>query len=95
MASLEQLTDRIRRATANDVGLGVSIKLDLKDATAGLIQVPELADGDVVHVSKRTLPPVFVIGLVTKPGSFPYPTNQEIRVLDALSLAGGCSNPPG
>ena len=34
-----------------------------------------------------------MIGLVTKPGSFPYPLNQEIRVLDALALAGGCSNP--
>jgi protein involved in polysaccharide export with SLBB domain len=57
------------------------------------MQIPELRDGDVVHVSKRTLPPVFVIGLVARPGSFPYPTNQEIRVLDALSLAGGCPNP--
>jgi protein involved in polysaccharide export with SLBB domain len=47
----------------------------------------------VVQVSKRTLPPVYVIGLVTKPGSVPYPPNQEIRVLDALALAGGCSNP--
>jgi polysaccharide biosynthesis/export protein len=31
--------------------------------------------------------------LVTKPGSFPYPPNQDIRVLDAVALAGGCSNP--
>jgi polysaccharide export outer membrane protein len=68
-------------------------RVDLKAAEAGVMQIPELRDGDVVHVSKRTLPPVFVIGLVARPGSFPYPTNQEIRVLDALSLAGGCPNP--
>jgi len=45
-----------------------------------------------VYGAKRPLLPVYVIGLVTRPGSFPYPTNQELRVLDALSLAGGCSN---
>ena len=71
------------------------IKVDLAAATSGLIRVPDLRDGDVVHVAKRNLLPIYVIGLVTKPGSFPYPPNQEIRVLDALALAGGCSNPVG
>ena len=56
------------------------ITVDLKAATSGQIQVPDLRDGDIVHVAKRTLPPVYVIGLVTRPGSFPYPLNQEIRV---------------
>ena len=32
------------------------------------MHIPELQDGDVIHVSKRTLPPVFVMGLVTRPG---------------------------
>ena len=69
------------------------IKVDLAAATAGTMKVPPLRDGDVVHVAKRTLPPVYVIGLVRKPGEFPYPTNQQLRVLDALALAGGVSNP--
>lgn len=69
------------------------IRVDLKSASTGAIKIPDLHDGDVVHVAKRTLPPVYVMGLVTKPGSFPYPPNQEIRVLDALALAGGVSNP--
>lgn len=30
MATLEEITDRIRRAAASDAGLGTSIKLDLK-----------------------------------------------------------------
>jgi len=68
-------------------------KVDLAAATAGMMKIPDLLDGDVVHVSKRTLPPVHVIGLVKTPGEFPYPPDQELRVLDALSLAGGCSNP--
>ncbi len=69
------------------------IKVDLQAAASGQVRVPDLRDGDVVQVGKRNLPPLYVIGLVTKPGSFPYPLNQEIRVLDALALAGGCSNP--
>ena len=68
-------------------------KVDLAAATVGAMKVPDLSDGDVVHVSKRTLPPVHVIGLVKQPGEFPYPPDQELRVLDALALAGGCSNP--
>ncbi len=68
-------------------------RVDLAGATAGAVKVPDLADGDVVHVSKRTLQPVQVIGLVQKPGQFPYPPDKELRVLDALALAGGCNNP--
>ena len=52
-----------------------------------------LEDGDVVHVAKRTLKPIYVQGLVRKPGEFEYPVNQELRLLDALALAGGVSNP--
>ncbi len=67
--------------------------VDLTAASAGGTPLPELHDGDVVNVMKRTLKPVRVIGLVTKQGEYVYPTNQEIRVLDALALAGGVSNP--
>jgi polysaccharide biosynthesis/export protein len=69
-----------------------AIRVDLKAAEAGAVQVPDLRDGDVVHVKKRTLRPIYVMGLVTKPGEFAYPTDKEIRVLDALALAGGVSN---
>ena len=68
------------------------VKVDLTAATAGAMPVPNLRDGDVVNVAKRKLPPIYVIGLVTKPGEFPYPPSQEIRVTDALALAGGVSN---
>jgi len=69
------------------------VKVDLAAAAAGAVKVPELRDGDVVYVVKRTLRPIHVIGLVCRPGEFPYPTDKEIRVLDALALAGGVSNP--
>ena len=69
------------------------IKVDLTAATDGMIKIPDLSDGDVVNVARRNLRPVYVIGLVCKPGEFPFPTSQELRVLDALALAGGVSNP--
>ena len=68
-------------------------RVDLLAATNGMTKLPELSDGDVVHVSRRKLQPVHVIGLVQKPDEFEYPPDQELRVLDALALAGGCSNP--
>jgi len=70
-----------------------TIKVDLRAVADGVAVAPQLHDGDVVHVMKRTLPPVHVIGLVKRPGEYPYPPAQEIRVLDALALAGGISNP--
>jgi polysaccharide biosynthesis/export protein len=51
-----------------------------------------LDDGDVVYVAKQTLKPIYVIGLVRKPGEYQLPSNQDMRVLDALALAGGMSN---
>ena len=77
---------------SSEAGTLSVVKVDLAAATAGMVRVPELHDGDVVHVMKRTLRPIYVIGLVRKPGEFSYPVNQEVRVLDALALAGGVSN---
>ena len=69
------------------------LKVNLNGVAAGDERLPDLRDGDVVYVAKRTPKPVYVIGLVRKPGEFPFPMNQEMRVLDAIALAGGCSNP--
>jgi polysaccharide export outer membrane protein len=69
------------------------LRINLNSAALGAEKLPELCDGDVVYVAKRMPKPVYVIGLVRKPGEFPYPVNQELRVLDAIALAGGCSNP--
>jgi len=48
-----------------------------------------LADGDVVMVTKRVPRPIHVMGLVRHPGQFELPVNQDLRVLDALAMAGG------
>jgi polysaccharide export outer membrane protein len=70
-----------------------SVKLNLAEAAAqGQANFP-LEDGDVVHVARRAVKPIYVMGLVRKPGELPYPGNQDLRVLDAIAVAGGCSNP--
>lgn len=52
-----------------------------------------LEDGDVVMVEKRDPQPIHVIGLVKKPGEYELPTHRDLRVLDALALAGGLDIP--
>jgi polysaccharide export outer membrane protein len=69
------------------------VKVNLTAATQGAEKAPELHDGDVVNVAKRMPRPVYVLGLVRKPGEFPFPADQEMHLLDAIALAGGCSNP--
>lgn len=47
-----------------------------------------LSDSDVVMVSKRVLKPIHIIGMVRKPDKYELPPNQEVRILDALAMAG-------
>jgi len=70
-----------------------AIQVNLVEASKEGRHTPELQDGDVVYVAKRSPKPIYVQGLVRKPGEFPLPVSQELRLLDALALAGGCSNP--
>jgi len=48
-----------------------------------------ISDGDVIVVAKRAPKPVFVMGLVKKPGEIELPSSQDLYVLDAIALAGG------
>lgn len=48
-----------------------------------------LQNGDVVTVEERKEKPVYVVGMVNKPGEYKLPHNYEMRVLDAIGLAGG------
>ena len=52
-----------------------------------------LHDGDVVYVPELKRDPIYVDGLVTRPGMYELPRTGEICLLDALALAGGRSNP--
>ena len=48
-----------------------------------------LRDGDAVEVERLELPLVTVVGLVNKPGNFPYPPDVQYNLMQALAFAGG------
>jgi polysaccharide export outer membrane protein len=52
-----------------------------------------LQDQDVVMVLPREKQFFHVTGLVSKPGQFELPGDQDVRVLDAIAIAGGLSTP--
>ncbi|MGD9714445.1 MAG: SLBB domain-containing protein [Thermomicrobiales bacterium] len=52
-----------------------------------------LEDGAVVMVETRDPAALQVLGLVTKPNVYEYPIGENLRVLGALAMAGGRSNP--
>lgn len=54
---------------------------------------PYLEDGDVVMVMKKVPKPVYVRGLVRKPGEFELSPNRDLYMLEALALAGGATLP--
>ncbi len=50
-------------------------------------------DGAVVMVERRDPQPIHVLGLVNKPGRYDFPVAEELRLLDAIALAGGAASP--
>ncbi len=71
----------------------VSQKVDLVKVTQDSGVSYRIGDGGVVSVEKRDPEPVHVIGLVAKPNRYDLPVGQDVRVLDAIALAGGASSP--
>jgi polysaccharide export outer membrane protein len=69
-----------------------SVKVDLVSATRGDGQPYLLDDGAIVTVEKRDPEPIFVQGLVRRPDRYEYPPAEELRLLGAISMAGGLSN---
>jgi polysaccharide export outer membrane protein len=74
-------------------GMMNSVRVNLISATQAGSGQYALEDGGVVHVEKRDPEPIFVQGLVAKPDRYDYPPAEELRLLGAISMAGGLSNP--
>lgn len=68
-----------------------SIKIDLVSATKTGAGGYVIEDGGVVRVEKRDPEPLHVIGLVKKPNRYDFPIAEDLRVTDAIALAGGTS----
>lgn len=70
-----------------------SLRVDLVAATKSGTGNYILEDGAVVMVEKRDPEPVHVVGLVHKPNRYELPVGENLRVIDAVALAGGLSSP--
>jgi polysaccharide export outer membrane protein len=62
-------------------------RVDLETAAESGVQ-QYLEDGAVVVVRKRPVHTIHVMGLVNEPDQFELPPDQDIRLLDALAMAG-------
>jgi hypothetical protein len=49
----------------------------------------DLEEGDIVEVEPLEIPLFTVVGLVNKPGNFPYPPNVRYNLMQAIAFAGG------
>ncbi len=70
-----------------------TVKVDLIKATKEGTSQYVIEDGGVVMVEKRDPEPIHVLGLVRSPNRYEMPLGQDLRLLDALALAGGVSSP--
>ena len=69
-----------------------TVTVDLVSATKNGTGGYQLEDGAVVYVERRDPEPLHVTGLVTRSGRFECPIAEEVRVLDAIALAGGTNS---
>jgi polysaccharide export outer membrane protein len=69
-----------------------SLRVDLAGASPALADY-RLGDRDMVMAPPREKEVIFVTGLVAKPGQFELPAKQDVRLLDAVAMAGGVSVP--
>lgn len=69
-------------------GKQTTLALPIKDANAPFVDVP-LKGGETVEVTKLS-PQVFtVVGLVNRPGTYPFPREPRFNLPQALASAGG------
>ncbi|MGQ9606340.1 MAG: polysaccharide biosynthesis/export family protein [Thermogutta sp.] len=93
LTASEDFSDGVRPAGWNGSASLRVQQINLISPAGGSPSEYRLSDGDVVNVAEREALPFFVDGLVAKPGAYPMPPDQPIRILDAIALAGGKSNP--
>jgi polysaccharide export outer membrane protein len=67
-------------------------RIDLSQAGSSVAENRQLADRDVVNVLPLEKRLVHVTGLVRKPDQFELMRDKDIRVLDAIAMAGGTTS---
>lgn len=75
---------QLQSITAND-----SVRIDLIQASQGIQPEYQISDGSVVMVREKDPTTIQVIGLVRKADQFKIDPGEDVRLLDAIALAGG------
>ena len=77
--------------TGSSAGSCQLVRLDLTNERAKqeLAQGFHLKNGDAITIEDRKLRPIYVVGMVNKPGEYAIPVDRDIRLLEAIGLAGG------
>jgi polysaccharide export outer membrane protein len=78
--------------TSGQISSGVA-RIDLAQVGASASQNQMLDDGDIVMVMSEETQVIHVTGLVKKPDQFQLARDKDLRVLDAIAMAGGISSP--
>jgi polysaccharide export outer membrane protein len=66
-----------------------AVRIDLNAASEGVTPEYRIEDGSIVMVREKEPTTIQVIGLVRKPNQFEIPPERQVRLLDAVALAGG------
>ena len=69
-----------------------TVKINLVRATEGGSAAHHVPDGATVMIEKRDPEPIHVMGLVKKPNRYDFPNARDVRVLDAIAMAGGVAS---
>jgi protein involved in polysaccharide export with SLBB domain len=80
-------------APASDSGDRVTVVLPIKGINVPFADVP-LYEGDRVTVERLVIPVFSVIGLVQRPGNFPYPPDAQYTLAQAIAFGGGVEDLP-
>jgi polysaccharide export outer membrane protein len=67
-------------------------RIDVAQASSGGPQNCKLNDSDVIMVLPKESQVIHVTGLVKKPDQFEVEQDKQIRVLDAIAMAGGTTS---
>ncbi len=82
----------IRPVSAESSSEISSYSIDLSTAAQSVGRSYLVEDGGVVMIEKRDPEPIYVQGLVRSPNQYEFPIGKDLRLLQAISLAGGTSN---
>ncbi len=85
---LKKLVYESSEAGRATTGNEMMLTLPVRGLNIPFADVP-LVDGDSIIVERIRPQTISVMGLVARPGSFPYPPNVHYTLAEALALAGG------